>query len=159
MHYNRLVAYFACTIFCVTSLVGCTTSEVEISTTETSTTVDSIITTGTTTNTATTISSTTTSAVPIQLEVDQELLISGAVDKELSDELAFVLNDYGKNISIVCWSVDGSKVLEYNTKHSYFSACTVKMPVMYSYCMLADQGLLDINKELWTYQGHDYQRR
>jgi beta-lactamase class A len=170
VYYKVIVTIFCviCAVFVSLSIISCilsgnvpgafaqldysndkhvtTTSEHDITTT-TEVAESTLVHTTTTTVTATT--------KPV-LDVGQELYTSGNVDKNLSDELAFVLNDYGKNISIVCWSVDGSKVLEYNTKQSYFSACTVKMPVMYSYCKLADQGLLDINKELTYTAEHFY---
>ena len=161
MRYVGITALIVCIILCIVTFAGCAftgaITDRTVSSTEAHTVETTDVPNSTTTSTiSTTAHTTVTSAVKSNIDVGHELYVSGNVNKELANELSFVLDDYGKNISIVCWSVDGSKVVEYNTKQSYFSACTVKMPVMYSYCKLADAGLIDMNKELTYMSKHFY---
>ena len=87
--------------------------------------------------------------------VDRNLYTYGDVDKKLADSLESVLKKYKNNISIACWSTDGSRAVLYNTKQTYFSACTIKMPVMYAYCKQIDAGKIDADKKL-TYASRHY---
>ncbi len=93
---------------------------------------------------------------PASLEVvGKELRTYGEMDAELVKELEKALKGYSKNISIAIWSVDGSRGIVYNTKQGFFSACTIKMPVMLSYCKEIDAGKADATKKL-TYDSSDY---
>ena len=93
---------------------------------------------------------------PNELEfTGKELKTYGDVDAELVKELEKVLKNYNKNISLSCWRTDGSLAITYNTNQTYFSACTIKMPVMLYCCKLIDEG--KINKDtLLTYQEKHY---
>lgn len=89
--------------------------------------------------------------------VDKNLYTYGDVDEKLADELEAILKNYNNNISIACWSTDGSKALLYNTEQTYFSACTIKMPVMYVYCKQIDEGVINPNEKLTYQQRHWHQ--
>ena len=93
---------------------------------------------------------------PNELEFTGKTLNTyGDVDSELAKELEKVLKNYNKNISLSCWRTDGSLAITYNTNQTYFSACTIKMPVMLYCCKLIDEG--KINKDtLLTYQEKHY---
>lgn len=115
--------------------------------------------TSTSTTTSTTVVSTTTTEptptfyiAPSELKlVDKNLYTYGEVDKALADQLEQTLQSYNKNISIACWSTDGSKAILYNTKQTYFSACTIKMPLMYAYCQEIEKGNINL-RTLHTYE-------
>lgn len=83
--------------------------------------------------------------------IDKNLHTYGDIDKQLKNQLKSILKNYDNNISIACWSTDGSRAVLYNTQQTYFSACTIKMPVMYAYCKQMDDGVIDPNEKL-TYQ-------
>ena len=83
--------------------------------------------------------------------VDKNLYTYGNINKQLANQLKSILKNYDNNISIACWSTDGSRAVLYNTQQTYFSACTIKMPVMYAYCKQMDDGVIDPNEKL-TYQ-------
>lgn len=87
----------------------------------------------------------------------KEVKTYGNVDEKLINELTSILSQYNKNISIACWKTDGSMAITYNTNQTYFSACTIKMPVMLYCCKLIDEG--KINKDtLLTYQEKHYHK-
>lgn len=65
-------------------------------------------------------------------------------DLEESDEineLAEILGNYSKNISLVAMSLKDNKAIAYNTKQGYFSACTIKIAYILSCCKQIDEGL------------------
>lgn len=87
--------------------------------------------------------------------IGQELKIYGTADTSLAEQLANALQGYNKNISLACWKTDGSLGIVYNTQQSYFSACTIKAPVMLYCCKLIDAG--ELNKdEVLTYEKRHY---
>ena len=87
--------------------------------------------------------------------VGKNLEAYGDVDEKLANELNTLLKKYSNNISIACWRVDGSRAVLYNTQQGFFSACTVKMPVMYGYCKEMDAGNINPNTTL-TYESRHY---
>ena len=87
--------------------------------------------------------------------VNKELKIYGNVDKELAAELEKILKDYNKNISVAAYSLDGEKALVYNSNQTYFSACTIKMPIMLYCCKQIDEGKIDKDTIL-TYEERHY---
>ena len=66
-----------------------------------------------------------------------------------------VLNSYGKNISLVAYSLDGNKALSYNADETYFSACTVKVGYLLSCCKVMEEKNID-EKTLLTYEERHY---
>ena len=93
---------------------------------------------------------------PSDLEFGGKTLITyGDIDEELIKELEKVLKNYNKNISLSCWRTDGSLALTYNSNQTYFSACTIKMPVMLYCCKLIDEGKINKDTQL-TYEEKHY---
>ncbi len=59
--------------------------------------------------------------------------------KALAD-LESVLDDYKYDISVVAYSIDGTKALSYNTEKAMFCACTVKAAYTLYCCRQMEQG-------------------
>ena len=90
-------------------------------------------------------------------EIGKELKLYGDIsDKDIS-ELESILKGYGKNISLIAYSKDGSRALAYNTSQTYFSACTIKIGYMLSICKQIDAGVAD-ESELLTYESKHYHK-
>lgn len=94
--------------------------------------------------------------IPEDLEyTGKEIKTYGDVNQTLISELTSVLSKYNKNISIACWKTDGSMAVTYNTNQTYFSACTIKIPIMLYCCKLIDAGKISKDTQL-TYQEKHY---
>ena len=90
-------------------------------------------------------------------EIGKELKLYGDIsDKDMS-ELESILKSYGKNISLIAYSKDGSRALAYNISQTYFSACTIKIGYMLSICKQIDAGAEDENT-LLTYESKHYHK-
>ena len=150
------IVSIALSIIVVLCSAGCTNSPTHPTTNHGNTTTTMITTTTkrTTNTTSSPKNDTTISVVELGL-VDKNLYIYGDANAKLANDLSNILKKYKNNISIACWSTDGSRAVIYNTQQTYFSACTIKMPVMYAYCKQIDAGNIDANKKL-TYDARHY---
>lgn len=90
-------------------------------------------------------------------ETGKELKLYGDLEGQDLSELESILKNYGRNISLIAYSKDGSRALAYNTSQTYFSACTIKIGYMLSICKQIDAGLADESTML-TYQQQHYHK-
>lgn len=90
-------------------------------------------------------------------EFGKELKLYGELEDEDLSELESLLKGYGRNISLIAYSKDGSRALAYNTSQTYFSACTIKIGYMLNICKQIDEGLAD-ESTLLTYQQQHYHK-
>ena len=153
------IVSIALSIIVVLCSAGCTNSPTHPTTNQchTPTTMTTSTTKRTTSTTKTTSppkNNMTISVVDLGL-VDKNLYAYGDVNTKIANDLSNILKKYKNNISIACWRTDGSRAVLYNTEQTYFSACTIKMPVMYAYCKQMDAGNIDANKKL-TYEARHY---
>lgn len=83
----------------------------------------------------------------------EEIRVYGdlTTDSEEVEELAQLLGEYDKNISIAVWKKDGTAALTYNTQQGYFSACTIKAAYVLYCCQQIDSGNADADT-LLTYE-------
>lgn len=109
--------------------------------------------------------------VPVQIETSgtdftKIKQISGNIGKKIKlygdleeseeiTELAEILGNYNKNISLVAMSLSDNKAIAYNTKQGYFSACTIKIAYILSCCKQIDEGAAD-KDTLLTYKKKHY---
>ena len=71
-------------------------------------------------------------------------------------ELEAVLDDYSREISVVCYSLNNKKAISYNTNARLFCACTVKAPFNLFACMEMDKGVATLDTKM-TYQKKHYE--
>ncbi len=71
-------------------------------------------------------------------------------------DLEAVLDDYKYDISVVAYSIDGTKALSYNTQKAMFCACTVKAAYTLYCCQQMEQGKGSLSTEM-TYKKEHYE--
>ena len=83
----------------------------------------------------------------------KEIRIYGELDEDSEEmkELAELLANYDKNISMAIWKKDGTAAFTYNTKQGYFSACTIKAGYILYCCKQIEKGKADAD-QLLTYE-------
>ena len=93
-------------------------------------------------------------------EFGKELLAYGELGSdeygEALSRLSDLLSNYKREISVVAYSLDGSKALGYNTKATLFCACTVKAPYTLYCCKQMDVGVGSLDTEM-VYEKKHYE--
>ncbi len=80
-------------------------------------------------------------------------LAKSEYDKAILD-LEAVLDGYGKNVSLVAYSLDGKKALSYNTEARIFPASMIKMAYALYCCMQMEKGEATLATEMVYRQEH-----
>ena len=71
-------------------------------------------------------------------------------------ELETVLDNYSREISVVCYSLNNKKALSYNTSARLFCACTVKASFNLFACKQMDKGVANLDSVM-TYEKKHYE--
>lgn len=91
---------------------------------------------------------------------DKKIVVMGALEDEKYNEkissLEDILDGYKYNISLVVYSVDGSRSLSYNTGAEIFGACTVKAAYTLYACKQMEAGNGSLQTPL-TYKQEHYE--
>ncbi|MBR6694614.1 MAG: serine hydrolase [Clostridia bacterium] len=74
--------------------------------------------------------------------------LEGEEYSESLSKLEKVLGSYGRNVSVVAWSLDGKRAIGYNTSAEIFCACAVKAPYTLYCCLEMEKGKATLDTEM-----------